>query len=135
VDTEVLAVAEDGVRNRPDPRLHGSPIGTNSATCSPIRRSTSPIAVGSTDGSGRSASTIAANRLTWTAELPRVRGTRGLTRAMTVRSWSAAGRPQATEVPSRQKPCRSGETCSKAASSGSRPLAKSSGTSERKTGV
>jgi hypothetical protein len=79
---------------------------------------------------------VAPKRLTWTKESPRLRGIARLSWATTKPAVSAAALATSTEVPREQKPWASGgETLSRATSTGSRPLRKRAGMSERKTGT
>ena len=86
--------------------------------------------------SGRSVAMKASSRSTGTTVLPCVRGIRALISAMSSVAVSAAARAASTEVPSVQKPWRSGgESCSSAASSVTWPDRKSPGMSDRKIGT
>ena len=67
-----------------------APSGTSSATWAAIRRSTSPTAVGGYSASGSSTSTKQSTWERWRNALPRVRGMRGFTCAMTSGARRAA---------------------------------------------
>ena len=85
--------------------------------------------------SGRLVRTNACTRSSGTVVAPCVRGMRSLISAMTMRALSTAARAASTDVPSVQRPWRSGgESDTRAASSAILPVANRLGICDRKMG-
>ena len=106
----------------PIPSWSVAPSGTSSATCSPIRRSTSPIDRVACSYGGTSTSTARSMSSTWMKLSPSVRGIDRLSWTMTVFAARMAACIASTLVPSEQKPWASGGVAlTRTTSSGSAP--------------
>ena len=120
----------------PIPSWRQAPSSTRFATCSPMAEVTADGGWAGRVGSGRSVVQKAVTLASGTAEWPWVRGIAALISASTIPAVSTAALAASIDVPSVQKPWRSGgESCTIAASSRTWPLVKRLGMSERKTGT
>ena len=120
----------------PMPICRVEPSSTRPATISPMRASTGVSGSEWCSSRARSVAMKAWMFARGRTLLPWVRGICSLISAMTIRAVVAAALAASHDVPSEHMPWRSGgETCSTATSSGTLPLRKRPGMSERKIGT